>query len=98
MKIKSFIEWSLTDNIKFSSPSIDEGSKRLGRVVSILGGWFLGLMVTMLFVIKSGLFPQGSNFISNSLVFVGAVLGIKGTFFIIRGFFWIIDGFCKPKE
>jgi len=52
-KLKSIYEWYFKDSIKISSPSLDEGSKRLGKVIAILGGWFVG----------AGLLREGAGYV-----------------------------------
>ena len=99
-KLKSIYEWYFKDSIKISSPSLDEGSKRLGKVIAILGGWFVGGGGAVM--ILEGL-NIGQSFLAWCFVCVVAIfIGPKATYLIFRGslwvIFWVVDGFRNPKE
>jgi hypothetical protein len=94
--LKTFLDRFFHDNITLASPTLDEGSKRLGKTLSILiaGGWCVFLLGVVAFSepIKSG--KQLGIFLTYQ---VGGVVGAWVLYRIIRAIFWVIDGFRSPK-
>jgi hypothetical protein len=92
-KLKSYYEWFFQDKIVLASPSLDEGSKRLGKVVSILCGSVLGGFLTV-FILEENRISFYDRDVSNGIIgCFGAVLGVWITYRLVRIIFWVIDGF-----
>ena len=97
--MKSFFRWFFRDKIVLPYPRIDEGSKRLGRTLSIFG--LLGWSVFLFLLWEDQHFPTD---VYDQLLFYW-LMGLIGTWIgyrVFRGCFWVviwvIEGFGKPKE
>ena len=97
-KVKSFYNWYFKDNIVIPYPKLDEGSKRLGKLLCTSGGigWVIFVMVAL---IEHPTLPPLFHI---PLYFLLGLIFAWIGFRIIRGSFWaviwIIDWVGKAKE
>ena len=96
---KSFFEWYFKDSIQIPSPSLDEGSKRLGKLLTILGVGGYWTSIILLIILD---WNENSNIDYQVLVFISFIFFfpvIVGWVFYrgVRFCFWVADGFSKPK-
>ena len=110
---KSFFEWYFKDSIQIPSPSLDEGSKRLGKLLTILGvgGYWISIILLIILdwnetddIDYQVLFfwNENSNYDYQVQVFIFFIFFfpvIVGWVFYrgVRFCFWVADGFSKPK-
>ena len=92
--IKQFVAWFFKDSIKISSQSLDEGSKRLGKLLIFL--WLGGFWIFVLMMSVSKGIPDRPKEWVFMLIF-GIILPWI-VYRVFRGMFWVVDGFRKPKE
>ena len=96
-KVKSFYNWYFKDNIVIPYPKFDEGSKRLGKTISILFGLgWLGIF-TSLIIIKG--VSSDPRFWSVFLlpIIIGPWIQYKFIRLSFWTIIWIIDRFGKSK-
>ena len=96
--IKSFFEWFFRDSIKILSPSLDESSKRLGKIISIPIGIFFGWYFLLIFGEDLPAIMQPSSSIGEiSVLLVCAIIGIRIFYKVFRILFLVVDGLMNPK-
>ena len=97
---KSFFEWFFRDSIKISSSTLDEGSKRVGKLLAILVVVSCPL-ICIFIIFLVGSFSSLNSVVTNiSLTLLYTLLGVISGWFIyrlVRIIFWVIDGFRNPK-
>ena len=100
-KMKSFFEWFFRDNIVIPYPRIDEGTKRLGQVLTVLIS--VGCLLFYVFAaVHDGPRVYGYAMFLALITPICAWVGYKVYRRFLLGIIllsvWVVDGFRKPKE
>jgi hypothetical protein len=107
-KVKSFYEWFFREKLVLPNPKIDEGTKRLGKILATFGGGgfllftlfhFIDYLLYYSFDIKL-IKPEDLLFYLSFLLLgpLSAWIGYRIFRWSFWSVIWVIEGFGKPKE
>ena len=98
-----FYNWFFRDSMVFSSTKLDEGSKRLAKLLSLLAA-SPSILFLAIILLNFGFYTEDpfSQLMEESmcfLIFAGFFLIVSWlTYRITRAIFWLIDGFFKSDS
>jgi len=93
--LKSFYEWYFRDSIQISSPTLDQWSKRLGKILTLLGfSGFWAFILIMLVTNQKGRMPRLEEWFW--IVSIGIIVPWV-SYRVFRMLFWLFDGRIKER-